>query len=122
EIQKLINNAMPKGNGKDPLAERIKEAEKADKVRMDMLREREGFEEFLGKVLYDDAERQRKAIESETDANRQRADPWRDLLDPPREYAQQLEEINRLMQSGPNAGGLSQNEGDLARFLVGNEI
>src|SRR5690606_28210887 len=94
----------------------------ADKVRMDMLREREGFEEFLGKVLYDDAERQRKAIESETDANRQRADAWRELLDPTRKYAQQLEEINRLMKIGPNAGGLSQNEGDLARFLVGNEI
>ena len=122
EIQRLINNAMPKGNGKDPLADWIKEAEKADKARMDMLRERESFEEFLGKVLFDDAERQRKAIEAETDANRQRADAWRDLLDPTRKYAQQLEEINRLMKVGPTAGGLSQQEGDLARFLVGNEL
>ena len=122
EIQKLINNAMPKGNGKDPLADWIKEAEKADKARMDMLRERESFEEFLGKVLYDDAERQRKAIADETEANRNRADAWRDLLDPTRKYAQQLEEINRLMKVGPNAGGLSQQEGDLARFLVGNEL
>lgn len=122
EIQKLINNAMPKGNGKDPLAEWIKEAEKADKARMDMLRERESFEEFLGKVLYDDAERQRKAIADETEANRNRADAWRDLLDPTRKYARQLEEINRLTALGVNAGGLSQQQGDLARFLVGNEI
>jgi tape measure domain-containing protein len=122
DIQKLIAGAMPKGAGKDALSDLIKEAEKADKARMDMLREREAFEEFLGKVLFDDAERQRKAIESETDANRQRADAWRDLLDPTRKYAQQLEEINRLMKVGPNAGGLSQQEGDLARFLVGNEL
>ena len=122
DIQKLIAGAMPKGTGKDALAELIKEAEKADKSRMDMLREREAFEEFLGKVLFDDAERQRKAIEAETDANRQRADAWRDLLDPTRKYAQQLEEINRLMKVGPTAGGLSQQEGDLARFLVGNEL
>lgn len=122
EIQKVIAGAMPKGTGKDALADLIKEAEKADKARMDMLREREAFEAFLGKVLFDDAERQRKAIEAETDANRQRADAWRDLLDPTRKYAQQLEEINRLMKVGPTAGGLSQQEGDLARFLVGNEL
>lgn len=122
EIQRLINNAMPKGNGKDPLADWIKEAEKADKARMDMLRERESFEEFLGKVLFDDAERQRKAINDETDANRRRADAWRDLLDPTRKYTQQLEEIKRLTAVGVNAGGLSQQQGDLARFLVGNEI
>lgn len=122
EIQRLINNAMPKGNGKDPLAEWIKEAEKADKARMDMLREREGFEEFLGKVLYDDAERQRKAIADETEANRNRADAWRELLDPTIKYTKQLEEIGRLTAVGINAGGLSQQQGDLARFLVGNEI
>jgi tape measure domain-containing protein len=122
EIQRLINNAMPKGNGKDPLADWIKEAEKADKARMEMLRERESFEEFLGKVLFDDAERQRKAINDETDANRRRADAWRDLLDPTRKYTQQLEEIKRLTAVGVNAGGLSQQQGDLARFLVGNEL
>lgn len=122
DIQRLIAGAMPKGGGKDALADLIRQAEQADKARMDMLREREGFEEFLGKVLFDDAERQRKAIEAETDANRQRADAWRDLLDPTRKYVEQLEEINRLTKVGRNAGGLSQQEGDLARFLVGNEI
>lgn len=122
DIQKLIAGAMPKGAGKDALSDLIKEAEQADKARMDMLRERESFEEFLGKVLYDDAERQRKAIADETEANRNRADAWRDLMDPARKYAQQLEEINRLTVVGKNAGGLSEQESAMARFLVGNEI
>lgn len=122
DIQKLIAGAMPKGAGKDALSDLIKEAEQADKARMDMLREREAFEEFLGKVLYDDAERQRKAIADETEANRNRADAWRDLMDPARKYAQQLEEINRLTVVGKNAGGLSEQESAMARFLVGNEI
>lgn len=122
DIQRLIAGAMPKGAGKDALADLIKEAEKADKARMDMLREREAFEEFLGKALYEDAERVRKAIADETDANRQRADAWRDLLDPTRKYAEQLEEINRLVAAGPYAGGLSQQEGDRARAAVGKEL
>lgn len=123
EIQRLIRQSRPAGapNG-DPLTDLLEDARARDKALVESLEQEERFREFLARLQQDIAEQERETIADETERNRERADAWRDILDPTRKYIQQLEEINRLTAIGANAGGLSERESAMARFLVGNEI
>jgi hypothetical protein len=91
-------------SGEDKLASVIDAAVQRDFERLEALREQaDEFEALISKALADD----------EATLRRQ-ADAWKDLIDPTRAYARQLEEIRALVQSGD----LSPAEGIAAEFEV----
>lgn len=113
------------GDGKfsDPLAKLIETGELSDAARLDQILDtEERVRELLGKLTIDGMEQERLAIISETEANRNRADAWRDLIDPVSKYVRQLEEIRRLVGIGPNAGGLTAEQGFAAEFDVQSKM
>ncbi len=90
--------------GEDKLASVIDAAVQRDFERLEALREQaDEFEGLISKALADDA------------ANlRAQADAWKDLIDPTRAYARQLEEIRALVKTGD----LTPAEGIAAEFEV----
>lgn len=124
EILRLVREATSGKGGKkeDPLRDLIEDAEKRNKQLQETLEDRERSEEFFAQLLHDDGVRQAELIADEVERNRDESDAWRERLDFTRKYTNELEKIERLRLIGPNAGGLSESDSALARFLVGNEI
>lgn len=92
------------GGNADPLASVLDAAYQRDFERMQTLREQaDEFEGFLAQLLADDEAKLRAQAEA-----------WKNLLDPTRKYAQQLEEIRGLVASGK----LTKDEGTAAEFEV----
>lgn len=121
EIAKLVARASAKSTGTgggradDQLKDFIRDLERAAE-------ERERFEEFLGRVLHDDSETIRRQIADEAEANRRRSDAIRDMIDPARRLRLELEEIAKLQSLGVGQGGLSEEEANIRRFQLGNEL
>jgi tape measure domain-containing protein len=84
-------------------SDRVYRAEQAFKLQLELEQKAARFEE------------------SETERLRKIAEGWRDATDATREFTRQYEEVMDAVALGPQQGGLSESEGALARFLLGNE-
>lgn len=124
EIQKMIarSNAMfarggpkkPKGEFADPLFDVIAGGEAREAAR-----QKAAEDSF--RALQQQEEAAARFEQSETDRLKRVAEQWQNATDATKKYADQYEEVMQAVALGPASGGLSQEQGALARFLIGNE-
>lgn len=124
EIQRLIaaSNARFAGRGgaksrvsaADPLFDLIAAGEVRESER-----QRQAEESF--RALQRQEEASARFEEAETDRLRKVAEGWRNATDATKKFVDQYEEVMQAVALGPAQGGMSEDEGALARFLLGNE-
>ncbi len=102
------------GQFEDPLFDLLQELDKVDAQRqiaadkaMAALRDQEAASE--------------SAERAEITRLQRISEEWRNATDVTLEFQQKYEDVMRAVQIGPAQGGLSESEGALARFLIGNE-
>jgi phage-related minor tail protein len=109
------SGAKEKGAFSDPLFDIIAGSEAREAQRQSQA------EESLR--LLEQQERAGERFEqAETDRLRRIAEGWRDATDATRKFVEQYEDVIAAVALGPAAGGLTSEEGALARFLIGNEL
>lgn len=108
------NTKKKPGQFEDPLFDLLQELDRVDAQRQ------AAADKALDALKSQEAAAQ-SAEQAEISRLQKISEEWRKATDVTLEFQQKYEDVMRAIQIGPSQGGMTEEEGALARFLIGNE-